>query len=52
MGCVASIPERGLVWVERKELTPVSADVFVSIPERVSNMLHMVSSRNQHISFQ
>jgi hypothetical protein len=34
MGCVASIPERGLVWGERKELTPISTDVFISIPER------------------
>ncbi len=52
MGCVVSIPERVLVCLGRKELTPVSADVFVSIPKRVSNMLRMDSSHNQHIRFQ
>jgi len=35
MGCVTSIPERVLFCFGRKELTPVSADVFVSIPKRV-----------------
>jgi len=52
MGCVVEIPMRVLDWVERKELTPVSADVFVSIPERVSKMPRMASSRNQHTRFQ
>jgi hypothetical protein len=35
MGCVTSIPERALVCFGRKELTPLSADVFISIPKRV-----------------
>jgi len=34
MGCVVEIPMRAFVQTVRKELTPVSADVFISIPER------------------
>ncbi len=34
MGCVMTIPERDFGWIVGKELTPVSADVFISIPER------------------
>lgn len=34
MGCVVEIPMRDFVRTVRKELTPVSADVFISIPER------------------
>jgi len=36
MGCVALIPERDFELDSRGELTPVSADVFVSIPQRDS----------------
>lgn len=35
MGCVIEIPMRDCVRIVRKELTPLSSDVFVSIPERV-----------------
>lgn len=37
MGSVVEIPMRGFVQTLRKELTPVSTDVFISIPERVYN---------------
>lgn len=34
MGCVVEIPMRAFVRTVRKELTPVSTDVFISIPKR------------------
>lgn len=34
MGCVVEIPERDFSWIVGKELTPVSSDVFISIPKR------------------
>ncbi len=34
MGCIALIPGRDFEPGSREELTPVSADVFVSIPQR------------------
>lgn len=35
MGGVVAIPERACGWLIGKELTPLSSDVFISIPERV-----------------
>lgn len=34
MGCVVLIPKRDFSWLVGKELTPVSLDVFISIPGR------------------
>lgn len=36
MGCLVAIPKRDLSGFWRQELTPVSSDVFVSIPKRDS----------------
>lgn len=49
MGCVVGIPLRDFGELVRKELTPVSSDVFISIPSGVYNYIFVSFSHNQHI---
>jgi hypothetical protein len=52
MGCVVAIPERDFGWIIGKELTPISTDVFISIPQRGFWVLSVNSLHNQDTSVQ